>query len=316
MSDHRLEFDPRNFTFRKAGLQTLRLIKKTLLVILASLTATVLIYTTFALIHSTKEEKILYRENKMYEKIFPTLSPKEDLLEDVIAGLQHKDNEIYEQVFHSNAPNVDPISTLDFLYASDTIPDHRLESYTKEKSLMLMERSRDVDAAFERIFDSISDTAFVLPPMAMPVKDVSYPQVGASTGRKMSPFLKAYVYHNGIDFIVLRGTEVYATGNGVVSDCGNNKSAGRYAVISHEGGFTTRFNHLEQLDVQKGQTVEAGQKIGTVGMSGKSSAPHLHYEVRRNEQVEDPVNYLFATIDPAEYANFLYMATNTLQSMD
>lgn len=316
MSDHKFEFDPRNFTFRKAGAQTWRLIKRILLVILASLTATVLIYSVVALFYNTKEEKILYRENKMYEKIFPTLSPKEKLLEDVIAGLQYKDNKIYEQVFHSNAPNVDPISTLNFLYASDTIPDYRLESYTKEKSQMLMERSRGVDAAFERIFDSISDTAFVVPPMAMPVKDVSYPQVGASTGRKMSPFLKAYVYHNGIDFIVLRGTEVFATGDGVVSDCGNNKSAGRYVVISHEGGFTTRFNHLEQLDVQKGQKVEAGQKIGTVGMSGKSSSPHLHYEVRRSEQVEDPVNYMFATVDPMEYANFLYMATNTLQSMD
>ncbi|MDO5321036.1 MAG: M23 family metallopeptidase [Bacteroidia bacterium] len=316
MSDHKFEFDPGNFTFRKAGAQTWRLIKRVLLMILASLTATVLIYAAVALFYSTKEEKILYRENKMYEKIFPTLSPKEKLLEDVIAGLQYKDNEIYEQVFHSNAPNVDPISTLDFLYASDTIPDYRLESYTKAKSQMLMERSRDVDAAFEKIFNSISDSNFVTPPMTMPVKDVSYPQIGASTGRKMSPFLKAYVYHNGMDFIVLRGTEVYATGAGVVSDCGNNRSAGRYVVISHQGGFTTKFNHLEQVDVQVGQKVEAGQKIGTVGMSGKSSSPHLHYEVRRNEQVEDPVNYLFATVAPAEYANFLYMATNTLQSMD
>lgn len=316
MSDHKLEFDPRNFTFKKAGVRTWRLIKKMLLVVLASLTATVLIYGVVALFHSTKEEKTLYRENKMYEKMLPTLNPKEKLLEDVIAGLQYKDNEIYEQVFHSNAPNVDPISTLDFLYASDTIPDYKLESYTREKSQMLMEHSRDVDAAFERIFASISDTAFVLPPMTMPVKDISYPQIGASTGRKMSPFLKAYVYHNGMDIIVLRGTDVYATGDGVVSDCGNSRSDGHYVVISHEGGFTTRFNHLERVDVKDGQKVTTGQKIGTVGMSGKSSSPHLHYEVRRNEQVEDPVNFLFATVDPTEYANFLYMTTNTLQSMD
>ncbi len=316
MSRHKLEFDSGNFTFKKAGVRTWWLIKKMLLVVLASLTATVLIYSVIALFHNTKEEKILYRENKMYEKLFPTLSPKEKLLEDVIAGLQYKDNEIYELVFHSNAPNVDPISTLDFLYASDTIPDNRLESYTREKSQMLLERSRDVDAAFERIFDSISDTAFVLPPMTMPVKDISYPQIGASTGRKMNPFLKAYVYHNGMDIIVLRGTDVYATGSGEVSDCGNSRSDGRYVAISHGGGFTTRFNHLEQVDVKTGQSLTAGQKIGTVGMSGKSSSPHLHYEVRRNGHIEDPVNFLFATVDPTEYANFLYMATNTLQSMD
>lgn len=313
---NKLVFDPRNFTFKKAGVQTWKLVKYLLLIVLASLTAAVLIYGFVALFYSTDEEKVLYRENKMYEKIYPTLGPKEKLLEDVIAGLQHKDNEIYEQVFHSYAPNVDPMSTLDFLYASDTIPDYKLDVYTRDKSLELLDRGQAVDEAFESIFNTISNKTFVTPPMTMPVKNISYPQIGASVGRKMSPFLKAYVYHDGLDFIVLRGSEVYASADGKVEICGTNKSAGRYILLSHEGGYTTRYCHLEQIDVKEGQHVKAGQKIGAVGMSGNSSAPHLHYEIRKDGIVEDPVNYLFATIDPAEYANYLFMATNTLQSMD
>lgn len=316
MSRHKLVFDPKNISFKKAGVQTWKIVKNLLFALFVTLTLTTLAYVVFSLFYSTDEEKALYRENKMYEKVYPTLAPKEKLLEDVIAGLQYKDNEIYEQVFHSNAPNVDPMSRLDFLFASDTIPDTRLTSYTTAKSQELMERSKAVDEAFERIFSTLSDPSMVLPPMSMPLKDITYPQIGASKGRKMSPFLKAYVYHKGLDFIVLRGADVFAAADGVVTESGSGRSEGNFVEITHEGGYVTRYCHLESADVRKGQTIKRGAKIGNVGMTGNSFAPHLHYEIYCDGSEVDPVNFLFASIEPAEYANMLYMASNTLQSMD
>ena len=316
MSKNKLVLDPRSLNIKKAGVQTWKLVKNLLLGLVVSLTLAILAYVVVAVVFSTEEEKTLYRENKMYEKTFSTLEAKQDLLEDVIGGLQHKDNEIYEQVFHSNAPNVDPMSTLDFLYASDTIPDTRLTSYTRDKARKLLDEARSVDAAFMDIFTRLADTAFTLPPMSLPVKGISYPQTGASTGRKMSPFLKAYVYHDGLDLIVLRGTDVYAPADGEVTKAGNAKTPGRYVEITHAGGYVTEYHHLESVDVKVGQKVRLGQKIGSVGLSGSTYAPHLHYEVRRDGLLVDPVNYLFASIGPSDYANMLYMATNTLQSMD
>ena len=86
--------------------------------------------------------------------------------------------------------------------------------------------------------------------------------------------------------------------------------------IKHAGGYTTHYAHLDNVYVLKGQKVRRGQKIGTVGMTGKSYAPHLHFEVLRDGVHMDPVNYIFASVGPDEYANMLYMSVNTMQSMD
>jgi len=313
---HALDFDPRDIDFKKAGVETWKLVRNLLLALLLTFGLTVVGYMFFAFFYSTEEEKHLSRENRMYEKVFPSIEPKEQLLEDGIANLQHKDSRIYEQVFHSSAPNVDPMSQLNFLFSSDTIPDTRLMSYTRDKSDSLMAKAAEVEEAFDKVFRILRNPRYVMPPMCMPVKEISYPQIGASIGQKMSPFLKAYVYHEGMDMIVLRGSDVLAPADGMVMDTGNDKSDGRYLVLSHAGGYMTRFNHLESVEVRKGQEVERGQVVASVGMSGNSSAPHLHYEVRRDSVLVDPVNYLFASITPSEYANMLYMATNTVQSMD
>lgn len=316
MNRHKLVFDPKNISFKKAGIQTWKLVKNVLLALFATLALAILAFLVFSFVFNTEEDRILFRENRMYEKMFPELAPKEKLLEDVIAGLQYKDSEIYEQVFHSNAPNVDPMSTLDFLFASDTIPDTRLTKYTTEKSQALMDRAAAVDEAFEKVFSMLSDSLFVCPPMLLPVRNITYPQIGASVGRKMSPILKTYTGHDGLDFIVLRGSDVLSTADGEVTGTGNNKSNGRYVEVTHRGGFVTRYCNLESADVRKGQRLTAGQKIGSVGMSGNSYAPHLHYEILYEGCVVDPVNYLFASIEPEDYANMLFMATNTVQSMD
>jgi len=313
---HIVDFDPKGINFKKAEVESQIIVRRLLYLLLIAFGVTVVGYLFFAFFYSTEEEKRLSRENRMYEKVLPTIGPRESLLEDAIANLQHKDSRIYEQVFHSSAPNVDPMSQLGFLFSSDTIPDTRLVSYTRDKSDELLVRAGRVDEAFRKIFRTLSDTSTVIPPMSLPLKGISYTQIGASNGKKMSPFLKAYVYHNGLDIIVLRGSEVFASADGTVIEVGNDKSNGRYLVISHSGGYTTGFSHLESVEVKKGNTVRRGDLVGTVGMTGTTLAPHLHYEVRLDGVTRDPVNHFFASISPLEYANMLYMATNTIQSMD
>lgn len=180
-----------------------------------------------------------------------------------------------------------------------------------------MQQSKTVDAAFERIFRALSDSSFVLPPMSLPIADITYPQVGASSGRKMNPFYKAYVYHEGLDLIVSRGTPVLAAADGTVTSVTvSRKGQGRTVRIAHAGGYETVYAHLESMNAYVGQVVRAGDKIGTVGMSGQAFAPHLHYEVRKDGIAKDPVGFFFASVSPAEYVNMLYMSISTLQSMD
>lgn len=294
-----------------------RIVRMVLYYVLATLVLSVLIYGVFALVFSTDTERRLRRENKMLEKVLTQLSPVEEQLEDAITYLQHKDNDIYESVFHSDAPGMDPMSGLAVTFASDTIPMGKLAGYTAEKSDMLMAKAPAVEEAFLKAMRAVRDSAGVLPPMLLPVKNMTYPQVGASKGQKINPFYKAYVFHSGLDLMVPRGENVYATADGVVSSTSSrSKGEGKVVEIRHSGGYVTRYTHLESMGVSSGQKVKAGQKIGTVGMSGNSISPHLHYEVLRDGIAMDPVNYIFASVSPDDYVNMLFMAANTMQSMD
>lgn len=316
MSRKFFEFDAGTFRFGKVKLNVGKIVLQCLMYLLITLSLAVLAYILFALIFRTDVERRLREEIRMYEQVYPSLQQKQELLKDAIAYLQYEDNEIYDDIFHSNAPAADPMASLEFMFASDTIPDTRLTSYTRDKSNQLLEQSRKVEESFARIFKVLSDTSTVLPPMSLPVKEISYSQVGASVGRKMDPFYQAYVYHEGLDLMLDRGTDVIASADGVVEDVSNTKHFGRTVTIAHEGGYSSVYAHLETVTVRRGQQVERAQKIGTVGMTGKSFAPHLHYEVRLDGELMDPIDYIFASVSPMDYANMLYMSVNTMQSMD
>ena len=309
-------FDSENFHFGEVPRKVGRTVLTIVVYFLLTFTLAVLVYLAFALLFRTDTERRLRQEIRMYERLYPGLEEREQLVGDAIANLQHKDNEIYDLVFHSGAPNLDPMADRSALQLADSIPVHRLVDYTREKADSLLQRTSAVDSAFARIFRALSDKDLVLPPMILPIQDITYPQIGASAGRKINPFYKAYVYHEGLDLIVTRGTPVLATGDGVVTSATSNRATGNTVRIEHAGGYETVYAHLESMNVTAGQRVRAGQRIGNVGMSGQAFAPHLHYEVRRDGKAMDPVGYFFASVTPAEYANMLYMSVNTQQSMD
>ncbi len=310
-----VEFDSRSYSFRNVrnvGRMSLNVLGFLLLTLCVAIVA----YVLFALFFNTDTERMLRSEIRSYERLYPDLEERVELITDAVAAMQYKDNRIYETVFRTTAPELDPIGRLDFLYASDTIPDKRLNSYVLEKTDRLFASMNEVDAAFADIFAVLTDDSFVLPPMQLPVKDVSYPQTGASLGSRLDPYYGAYTWHEGIDFIVTIGSSVYATADGVVTKATSSRKYGNSIEISHAGGYKTVYAHLESLKVGVGQRVTAGQVIGSVGTSGRSYAPHLHYEVRLDGEPLDPVHYFFASVSPYEYSNMLYMSVKTRQSMD
>ena len=110
---------------------------------------------------------------------------------------------------------------------------------------------------------------------------------------------------------------MFVTADGVVSDViKSRKGLGNVVVVSHGGGYVTRYAHLADIEVKKGKRVKRGDKIGYVGVSGSSFAPHLHYEVIKDTLIMDPVNHLFASFTPEEYVNVMIMAATTGQSLD
>lgn len=308
-------FDKNIFSFRKVRRSIGNILGSAGKFLLVTLFLALVYYVVFSSIISTDTERRLRRENKMYEKVYPQMVEREEMLAGVITGLKVKDNEIYEEIFHAEAPASDPAASLNLKFGSDTIPDRKLVRYTSEKADDLMARADDIEADLLKVFSNARGSK--LPPLSLPLKNVSYAQVGASLGRKVNPFYKVSTMHNGLDMIASQGDPVFAAADGVVQDVvKSRKLLGNVVEIRHDDGYVTRYCHLADIPVRKGQTVRKGHCIGYVGLSGNSFAPHLHYEIMKDGDYVDPINYLFASVRPEDYMNMIILSGTTGQSLD
>ena len=117
-------------------------------------------------------------------------------------------------------------------------------------------------------------------------------EITSRFGNRRDPFLGRLAFHGGIDFRTPTGTPIYSTGAGVVVHAGRNGGYGKMVEIDHGGGITTRYAHLSAVEVREGDHIGSGARIGRSGSTGRSTGPHLHYEVRRNGDAMDPMRFL------------------------
>lgn len=310
-------YDKDKVGFRKVKTSVWKWVRRGVTFVVATMSMAVLYYVVFALFFSTDTERRLKAEIEMYEREMPELERKERLLSDVVEGLKARDNRIYEEIFHMSAPDVDRLSSIDFLAGLDSIPDDNIVRYTEGKVAALERSAGNVEENFRKVMAAIQDPDFVMPPMTNPLDDYTFAQTGASVGSKINPFYKVPMQHNGLDMLAHSGEPVKAAADGVVSEViKSRKGLGNVVVIDHGDGYFTRYAHLADIEVSKGRKVKRGTCIGYVGVSGTSFAPHLHYEVLRDTVVLDPINHLFASVTPEEYMNMMVMSVSTGQSLD
>ena len=284
--------------------------------LVATVSLSIVFYIVFALFFSTEEERRLERENHLYRQLYGNLTQKEALISDVVNGLMEKDEAIYRELFETDAPSMDAITAADMIPESDSLSEsfYLSSAASTAESLMLM--AGNVDDNFREIFRLLEQRDSI-PPLSLPLPGMSYVQTGASLGLKHNPIHKLELQHDGLDLIAPQGSPVYAAADGVVTqEIHSRKGLGNIVEITHTSGYTTRYCLLGDISVHKGRIVKRGQQIGTVGISTTAPAAHLHYEVRYRGTVLDPINYLFASITPDEYAKMLYMSVRTAQSMD
>ncbi len=135
-------------------------------------------------------------------------------------------------------------------------------------------------------------------------------------GYRSDPVYRTLKFHEGLDYSADIGTPVYATGDGTVELAGWNKGYGNSIDISHGYNYLTRYAHLSEILVRQGQKVRRGDMIGKVGNTGKSTGPHLHYEVRLHGQPQNPVNYYFYDLTPEQYDDLIRLSENAGHVMD
>lgn len=304
---------------RKKENKTRQVLMSVLRYLVASISAAIAFYVLFAFIFSTEEEKRLLKENRLYNNLFDGMKAKEELIGDVVEGLLEKDDAIYEELFSTTPPSMDELGNRRAAAITDNVslPEKYYVRSASAQSDSLMRIASQVDANFTEIFRVLREKADSIPPLSLPLKNMSYVQIGASVGMKQSPMYDLQVQHDGLDIIAPQGTKVYAAAAGRVSRVVRSRMGlGNEVEIDHGNGYVTRYTLLGDIFVAQGRTVKLGQELGTVGISTLVSAPHLHFELRYNGELRDPIDYFFASLSPEAYYRMRFMAAKTLQSMD
>ncbi|MBQ7773547.1 MAG: M23 family metallopeptidase [Bacteroidales bacterium] len=317
MGKYRFNREKLEFVEEKRGIKGW--IKAVFRYFIISILLAILYYIIFSLFVSTEEERALARETAILEEEYWKLQERIVVLDNTIKNLQYRDKEIYRSIFNAEPPVYSTTGDYNLFEGIDTT---RMEAIVKDSKLRLSvieEGMLRVDSSIVEINDALAALGpqVMSIPSIVPVRDFTIRQSGASIGGKVNPFYKTVAMHTGMDLLAASGTEVLAAADGVVETATRmGKKDGNSIVIDHGNGYVTKYNNLGSLKVRSRQKVKQGDVIGTIGMSGMSFAPHLHYEVWHNGAVMDPMNYFFASLTPQMYRDMAIIVANTGQSLD
>jgi murein DD-endopeptidase MepM/ murein hydrolase activator NlpD len=272
----------------------------------------------------TPAELAYRKENKALEKYRGILTEQLEEADQKLGALHDKDDKLHQKFFASMAVEV-PVT--ESLHAKESILLADPQSFSdvlaelKETSSRLINASIETSQAFAQRDGLAFTNMESIPslPLSQPVADLTPEKLLSGFGMRINPFHKGLYEHSGIDIAVPRGTEVLSTGKGKVITTKHSElqaGYGNYIEIDHGNGFITRYAHLEDIKVRNGQQVGIGFVIGTTGSSGGSVAPHLHYEIVREGQNEDPVSYMITGVSTDLHEKFLSVSNKQNQSLD
>lgn len=263
-------------------------------------------------------DRDLRQENEMLKADLSTLQERLDRAQAVMADLAERDNNFYRVIMHadriSDARRYAGLEKQQLTSMSDNALLNTLNNKMTQLEREIVVQSRSFDEL--RALASQSSDRLAHIPAIQPVSDTDLKQMASGYGRRTDPIYGTVRFHEGMDFSCDVGTPVYATGDGRVVTSEWHSGYGNLIEIDHGYGYTTRYAHLSKLNVKAGQSVGRGDLIGLAGNTGKSTGPHLHYEVRLKGVPQNPVNYYFYDLTPEEYAEMITRAENAGYVMD
>lgn len=299
-------------------LRTYRLLRKILLGFIFVSVANVL----FAYFFYTPKMYRINRENRELVVQYRILQDRLRAAQRQVDQIRHRDEQVYRSLFsvdpsQSNAPESEITNSPRYEeLAADNYAPLMIETWQQVDQLTrtLYDESVSFDElqALARNKERMSAAIPAIWPIDR--SKLHNNHIGAFNPRRMHPILRRIAPHNGVDFGCDRGTPVYATGDAVVEVAlasGYNGGFGQQILLDHEFGYKTRYAHLSKVLVHKGDSVVRGQKIGEVGSTGRSTAPHLHYEVLHRGIPVNPINYFNRNMTNEEYDRLMQTMRDT-----
>lgn len=316
-------FNPKTLSYEKYKLSRWLIFLRSIGVFSFSVILGFVFFILFSRFVDSPDEKKLRSANADIEAELENLNNRLDNLGGELRKIREKDVSVYRSIYES-----DPVG--DKAWQQEQGSDEKYSDLRKlPSSDLLVELNRKMDQLNKQMelqgksFDDLLVMArnkkdyLARVPAIQPVANKELDRIGSGFGYRTDPFYRTQRFHAGIDFTAPRGVEVYATADGTVSEVNTEIwGYGQHIIINHGNGFETLFGHLSKFKVKQGQKVKRGQLIGLIGSTGKSTAPHLHYEVHKNGEPLNPAFFFYNDLTDVEYQKMLERASAPNQSFD
>ena len=322
MKSKNYKYNPETLDYEEVNLSVWDKFKKLSYYLIASIVFSFLILSiAFYNIRSYIQEEAA-KENQSLRQEITSFNKDLNLILEVLGDIQLRDDDIYRAIFET-----------------DPYPDHKRQlgtggnsmKYKKYENMeygdLVIEISKKIELiekklasqskSFDQVFDLTKEKQKMIKsiPSIQPVSNRDLTRIASGFGLRMHPIYKILKMHKGMDFTAPIGTEIYATGDGVVERVGWVGGYGKTIMINHGFGYKTRYAHCSKYKCRKGQKVKRGDLIGFVGNTGQSTGPHLHYEVFKNKKQINPVNFFFNDLSPEEYDKVIEISSRPTQSL-
>jgi len=320
MPDSKYRFDPEHINYDRLDNSLGSKIWRVLIYVAAVLVIGVLLNVVYSLFFDTPRERQIRRENEMLQEQYRALSDRKARVDTVMKEIREVDKDIYRVIFET-----EPLEETMFT-GPDASYQHLLHTGTGE---IVNYTAQKLDSIYELIDQKAMLHDFLMIrgenkadmlqsiPAIQPIENPDLTLLASGYGYRIHPIYKIRKMHSGIDFSAPVGTPVKATADGMVERITrSNRGLGNQILVDHGFGFKTLYACLDEIRTRRGREVKRGEQIATVGESGLTVAPHLHYEVQMNGEAVNPINFFFLEIGPREYDQLILISMMSGQSFD
>ncbi|MFO7998783.1 MAG: M23 family metallopeptidase [Bacteroidales bacterium] len=321
MGKEKYLFNTKSLTVERVTVTIWDKAKVLLRIILAGMVFSVIVLSIGYTFFDSPKEKVLRREIEQYKLQYQFLNERMDILASVLTDIQERDDHIYRVIFEAepipHSIREGAFGGIDRYAQFEGYQSAQLISSTMQRFDQLSRQLYVQSKSYDEVFEMAKNKADMLAsiPAIVPLEKGSERLV-SGFGYRIHPIYKTMRMHTGVDFLAPTGTPIYSSGNGVVVTAERNTHGyGRMVVIDHGYGYQTLYAHMSQIKVRPGQQITRGEVIGLVGNTGTSTAPHLHYEVIRNNSKVNPVQYFYNDLTPEEFEYIIEVASRVNQSL-
>lgn len=323
MLKKKYRFNPETLSYEQHGVSLKERLTRFFAYFSSSLAFSVVLVVFIINTYETPRAKAIKRENQRLQTQYKLMQKDLETIEKVLDDIQQRDDNIYRVIFETE-PIPSSVRKAGF---GGTNKYAHLENMDNADLVIATVRKLDIIAkeayiqskSYDEVMKLALDKGKMLAsiPAIQPISNADLKRTASGWGHRIHPVYKIRKFHYGMDFTAPIGTEIYATGDGVITDVGSSRVGyGNYIEVDHGYGYKTLYAHLSKFNVKLRQQVKRGDVIGFVGSTGTSTAPHLHYEVHKNGQPVNPQWFYYMDLTPQEYEKMIAISSNMGQSFD